>query len=306
MTSTVSVIVPTYFRNDTLEEALRSVQNQTYPQSRIEVIVIDGSEEDKNARPIAERFEADYYCPEEDPGLAGCRDIGIGAAGGEYIRLLDDDDLLVEDAIESQIDILESNACGVVYGGIEWEGGHQVLPDTAVQGDVIENALSFQMAPCVPSTLLVKRSIFGNIPCLETLPSDDHAMMIELAKEAEFYFRDDVVVKRGGGGEGLGSARRTVENRFSTIDVYESLYEEYPTAKQKAFGYTNLLSAQSKLNEKTWSKSALTDAWRAFYYYPTIETAGFAFASIGGRWTRDFARRLYMSFQTDSHRGKIA
>ncbi|WP_336000325.1 glycosyltransferase family 2 protein [Halorientalis halophila] len=306
MTPTASVIVPTYYRNDALEDALESVHQQTLPQSEIEIIVVDGSEDDQNGRSIAEQYGADYYCPTDDPGLAGCRDIGIEAAMGDYIRLLDDDDMLIEDAIESQIDLSKSKDCGVVYGGIEWENGHQVLPDTAIKGDVLRYALSFQMAPCIPSTLLVERSCFEEMPLLESLPSDDHGMMIELAKVADFDFIADVVIKRGGGDEGLGSASRTVKNRLSTIESYESLYEEYPETKRKALGYTNLLAAQSELNDEKWSKSAIFDAWRAFYYYPTLETGGFALASIGGRPLRDFARRVYMSFQSDNHRGKIA
>ena len=305
MIPTVSVVITTHYRNNLLEGALQSVERQTYSQEAIEVIVVDASEED-NALPVVQQFDAKYRCPDKDPGLAGCRDIGVEVASGDFVRFLDDDDRLISDALENQVSTAEETEAEVVYGGIEWPGGHCVLPDKSVRGDVLSDALAFKMAPCIPSTQLIRADLLDQIPPMRSLPSDDHSLVIELAQLAKYEFVDGVVIQRSDYEEGLGSADKTVKNRFATIGYYADLYGKYPRSRRTALGYSYLLSSQSTLNQQTWSASAIKDAIRAAWYYPTLETIGFAAASLGGRPIRDLARQAYSLVQPDTHRGKIA
>jgi len=53
----VSVIVPTYYRNDRLRDTIGSVEAQTYDP--IETIVVDDSGE-AHARPVADEFDVRY------------------------------------------------------------------------------------------------------------------------------------------------------------------------------------------------------------------------------------------------------
>ena len=43
----ITVVMPTYNSEHTIEKALQSIRNQTYPQDSIEILVVDGGSTDK-------------------------------------------------------------------------------------------------------------------------------------------------------------------------------------------------------------------------------------------------------------------
>jgi glycosyltransferase involved in cell wall biosynthesis len=108
----VSVVIPTYYRNDGLRRAIESALSQTYDP--VEVIVVDDSGE-RYAEPVAREYDVTYIAHEENLGGNPARNTGIKAASGEYIQLLDDDDRLLPEKLERQIPALEADpSVGVV------------------------------------------------------------------------------------------------------------------------------------------------------------------------------------------------
>lgn len=106
---TVSVIVPTYNRPDTLAKALSSIINQTFQD--FEIIVVNDAGEDVHA--IVEEYNSKnniiYISHEDNKGLAATRNTGILSARGKYIAYLDDDDIFYTDHLETLFNFLESN-----------------------------------------------------------------------------------------------------------------------------------------------------------------------------------------------------
>ena len=112
----VSVIIPTYNRAHFLMEAMESVLGQTYRP--IELIVVDdGStdntrevvEEWNQKRPRNNAFELRYFY-QENYGPQAARNFGLIESRGEYIQLLDSDDLLSPWKLSCQVPVLSS--CG--------------------------------------------------------------------------------------------------------------------------------------------------------------------------------------------------
>lgn len=101
--STVSVIVPAY-HSRYVAAALESVLTQT--RTPEEIIVIDSSPETTldQIRSYQERIR---YLNEPARGVSHARNSGILAAQGDYIALLDADDLWLSDKIEKQLLALE-------------------------------------------------------------------------------------------------------------------------------------------------------------------------------------------------------
>ncbi|MFN8473390.1 MAG: glycosyltransferase [Anaerolineae bacterium] len=89
----VSVVIPTYQRRDAVERALHCLARQTFPPDRYEVIVaVDGSRD--GTREMVEAFEAPYRLRalwQENRGRAAACNLGIRAASGDLLVLLDDD-----------------------------------------------------------------------------------------------------------------------------------------------------------------------------------------------------------------------
>ncbi|QCC47210.1 glycosyltransferase family 2 protein [Halobellus limi] len=304
MISRISVIIPTFRRNESLEGALESVKNQTVSEENVEIFVVDGA--DGNAQHIAEDFGATYLSPTPDPGIAGCRQLGIDEADGKYIHFLDDDDTLTESAIESQVEAAEETGAEVVYGAIQWPDGRILQPNPEVQEDVLPQALAFEMAPCIPSTMLISAEALKRIPRMETLPSDDIAVNIELAQFAEYKFVNEVVAKRQPGEAGVGGEKEIVENRRKTITEYRDLYQEHPEAYRRATAATNLLAAQAEFRDHIWSLRAIWYGLCAAQNSPSIATTGYAIAAFFGRPGRDMARQIYSKYILDeTNEGKI-
>lgn len=117
--TTVSVIVPTYRRSESLARALESLANQSYQD--FEIIVVDDNGDEKwnqTVSTIVDSFRVSHpsislQLEQNHPnqGSAKSRNIGIDLSQGEYITFLDDDDLYLPDKIRNQLNaMIESEA----------------------------------------------------------------------------------------------------------------------------------------------------------------------------------------------------
>lgn len=107
---TVNILVPTYNRANYLRETIQSVLVQTY--ENIEVLVFDDASPDNTPSVMAE-FLAEprvaYVRHSTNLGMAGNWKAAIEAATGEFFCLLNDDDTLEPDFIESLLFPLLNN-----------------------------------------------------------------------------------------------------------------------------------------------------------------------------------------------------
>lgn len=109
----VSVIVATYKREESLLNAIKSLENQTY--DNVEIILVDDNadkEWNKKVEKITEQYPQIMYIQNDvNMGSAKTRNIGIERATGEYVTFLDDDDEYLPEKIEKQIeDMAAKNA----------------------------------------------------------------------------------------------------------------------------------------------------------------------------------------------------
>jgi GT2 family glycosyltransferase len=115
----VSVIIPTYNRGDFLRDALKSVVNQTY--KNLEILVIDDfSTEDIQS--VVLEFNNDqrvnYVKNLNSKGPQGARNTGLRLASGEWIAMLDSDDVWLPEKIQIQMQLVRKHplASGVGCG----------------------------------------------------------------------------------------------------------------------------------------------------------------------------------------------
>lgn len=99
----VSVIIPTRNSEDTLQQCLRSIELQTYPD--FEIIVVDGDSKDRTVE-IARSFGAQIVNYEK--GLLGARYAGLKKSRGDFVLLLDSDQILERTAVERAILMMKS------------------------------------------------------------------------------------------------------------------------------------------------------------------------------------------------------
>ena len=101
----VSVVIPSVGRNS-IYEAIRSVDSQTLPV--LEIIII----EDSCVIPVdnLELKTPIYKFKSNGHGVSSSRNMGVEKANGNFIALLDDDDVWVDTKIEKQMQALKSQS----------------------------------------------------------------------------------------------------------------------------------------------------------------------------------------------------
>jgi GT2 family glycosyltransferase len=114
----VSVVIATAFREDTLRTTLRALAAQQRPPD--EIIVVDGA-----PAPGVESMVADHrdrcqqsilYLRSTHPGAAVQRNLGIDNAAGDVLVFLDDDAYLEADCLEKMVGALEDDAAARIGG----------------------------------------------------------------------------------------------------------------------------------------------------------------------------------------------
>jgi glycosyltransferase involved in cell wall biosynthesis len=260
----VSIVIPTHFRNEQLQDAIRSAQNQTYDP--IEIIVVDDSGE-RHAEPVCADLDVTYLAHEENRGGNPARNTGIDAASGAYVQLLDDDDELAERKIEKQVELLESSdGVGVVYCGLEAPDGTEVYPNPDARGDVYLDALRiFPLHPCLNGTMLIDARVLDEIyPLAERSAADDIGMKIRLAERTRFEYVDEILYYKGRS-ESHRSSGRAFDRAVAEI-VRENLpaYRSAPEPVRRA-GMKILYTKEGfvQLKGSLWSLGAIRSFWRA-------------------------------------------
>jgi glycosyltransferase involved in cell wall biosynthesis len=192
----VSVIVPTYNQTRYLPEALDSVLQQTYPS--IELIIIDDGSTDETSL-IGKRYEQDsrvHWIEQINQGPAHARNQGIAQAQGDYICLLDSDDIMHVERIAKQYEAFQKNpSIDIVYTALELidSQGHSL---GIMRGQEIPppNFLALMLFRNLIPTSSV---IMAKSQCLKQHPyhpiykhAEDYELMLRLAHLFHFYYLD--------------------------------------------------------------------------------------------------------------------
>ncbi len=119
-TSLVSVVIPCYNYGHLLHDTLNSVLAQTYQYWEC-LIVDDGSTD--TTRELTEKYikldSRFKYVYQHNKGLAAARNTGLKLSKGQYIQLLDADDILPLRKVETHVTLLANRPeVDLVYGPV--------------------------------------------------------------------------------------------------------------------------------------------------------------------------------------------
>jgi len=101
----VSVIIPTFNRQETISRAIRSCLSQSYQET--ELIIIDDCSSD-NTTEIVKGFKESrirYFLHANNSGPAAARNTGLRNVKGEFVAFLDSDDEWLPDKVLQQLNV---------------------------------------------------------------------------------------------------------------------------------------------------------------------------------------------------------
>ncbi|MEX0685075.1 MAG: glycosyltransferase family A protein [Balneolales bacterium] len=127
----VSVIIPTYNRAHLVKDAIDSVLKQTY--QNFELLIVDDYSED-NTKEVVKSFKHQnikYLLNNRSKGAQGARNTGLLASRGQWIAMLDSDDIWLPTKLEKQvayIKITKNNVAGLSTGNAKYDfKNHKVI-----------------------------------------------------------------------------------------------------------------------------------------------------------------------------------
>ncbi|MCR1863815.1 hypothetical protein CBF86_05955 [Limosilactobacillus reuteri] len=110
----VSIIVPIYNVETYLENALASIQQQSYRNLKV-IMVNDGSTD--HSIEIAQRFLQDsrfMLVSQKNQGLSAARNTGLKYVDGEYVYFFDSDDQIAPNLIETALAVFNKSSIDLV------------------------------------------------------------------------------------------------------------------------------------------------------------------------------------------------
>lgn len=184
----VSVVVPAYNREKTIERCIHSIRRQT--MQPYEIILVDDGSTDKTVI-LAENMHCQYLkiLRQNHKGAQAARNLGILNAKGNYIAFLDSDDEWLPEMLEKEIQyLLNTNGERAVYadGYNEKNGKRSLRKLQGYTGDLY-NFLLLHEGPMFQS-LLVKKEILIKVGLLDenVKAYQEWDTAIRIAKEVKY------------------------------------------------------------------------------------------------------------------------
>ena len=157
-TPRISVITATLNSAATLENCLRSVATQTYPN--VEHVIVDGVSKDRTVELLrAQGSQIEYWCSEKDGGIYEAFNKGASLASGDFLLYLGSDDALLPDALSVLVEGWRSSRASLVYGDLLVDRGDGEAPTLQAGVDDPLRKLPFEM-PTGHMAMLCARPLF--------------------------------------------------------------------------------------------------------------------------------------------------
>lgn len=234
-TFSVSVVIPTHNRLQTLQRAVASAIEQTLPP--LEVIVVDDGSTDGSAQWLAQQEPPVSFIIQLNHGVSHARNRGIEKANGNWIAFLDSDDYWHKDKLEKQYKALsDDQLLRLCHCDEIWiRDGKRVNQKHKHQkygGDIFEKCLP--LCAISPSAALIHRDIFTEHGLFdETLPAcEDYDLWLRItSREAVTYVDERLLTKTGGHTDQL-SQRYAIMDRFRIRSLANLLKSKTLDAKK--------------------------------------------------------------------------
>jgi glycosyltransferase involved in cell wall biosynthesis len=179
----VTVLIDSYNYGRFIEEAIESVLTQDFPPEQFEILVVDDGSTDDTAERIRKFGTRIQYLYKPNGGQASAFNLGLQAAKGEIIGMLDADDYWLPGKLRRIVQEFEKHPdAGMVYHRLQefnmQSGQRKDSSFTAISGFVARNRKDLLCYNLYPTSSLAfrRRCIEPLLPIPEglTIQADSH------------------------------------------------------------------------------------------------------------------------------------
>ena len=260
----VSVIIPTYGIPLYLENAIKSVLNQTL--KNIELFVVDDNDDKTDERKETEKLVSSF----EDKRLhylkhphnmngAVARNTGISKSSGKYIAFLDSDDEYKDERLQRCFDVMEKAHSSVagVYTGCEFRRSGKIYHTyTDVKaGNYLLDTLACTFKFCTGSNIFVRRTVANEINGFDSsfVRHQDYEFLVRIFEKYALEAIPEVLVVKNNENMNLPDVKKIIDikkqyikkfmpiiNKLSSEErtyVFHSQYIQIAEAAQRTKNY---------------------------------------------------------------------
>lgn len=211
---TVTIITVSFNSAQTIEDTLKSVASQSYPN--IEHIIVDGGSTDQTMNIVADFPHVAKSISEPDEGIYFAMNKGLAMASGDVIAILNADDLYADHEVIAKVAaVFKDPAIDATYADLVFVEREDVstIFRTWKSGPFKRSSMYNGWMPPHP-TFFVRRSIYENHGMFNTLlrSAADYELMLRFLLKHEInpsYIPQTIIRMRQG-----GKSTASVKNRI--------------------------------------------------------------------------------------------
>tara|TARA_B100000686_G_C16652543_1_gene896380 strand:+ start:422 stop:1192 length:771 start_codon:yes stop_codon:yes gene_type:complete len=187
----VEIILPNYNSESYLEETIDSIQKQTFENWKL--TIVDGNSNEETQK-ILNNYKQDpkinIIFLKERKSAGFCRNLALRNSESDYIAFIDSDDIWDKEKLSKQIDFMLKNKYYFTYTNyLPFKSEKDKKKMTEIKP---EKYFSFEKfirnTSIATSTMIIKRSIIGNIEFTNTKICEDYFFKCQILKKIEYAY----------------------------------------------------------------------------------------------------------------------
>ncbi|MGB9688905.1 glycosyltransferase family 2 protein [Thermogutta sp.] len=247
----ISVVIPVYNGAKYLREALASVKDQTLPP--YEIIVVDDGSTDGSAD-IAKSFDDDIIVlTQANRGESAARNVGMDAASGDWIALLDADDVWHPEKLERQ-SIYCDDKTDCVHTNFFYFGTCEGTVDVSPVAPAVRYSIPYVTAqnPFRISSILIRKQLPVRFPEW-TQDGEDLLFFLDLCLNARIQLVPEFLTGYRVHKSSQSTKPDMMIRRFASLTEYFKRRPEIGTRDVEAAlaGFVDLIAQQAVLARYT-------------------------------------------------------
>ncbi|MCK4786759.1 MAG: FkbM family methyltransferase, partial [Desulfobacteraceae bacterium] len=254
----VSVLLSVYDCEKFIEQALKSIYNQTYQD--FEVVIVDDGSTDKTSDILLNMKDSrtSIYRNSENKGLTKSLNIGLKLCRGKYVARMDADDISLPQRFEKQVRFLDENPNCTAVGS--W------CARIDSNGKIINNWRHPTGCEDIKKKLLAENSVFHGSAMVRRQPlveiggydekykySQDYDLWLRLSEVAEIQNLGEYLYLSRSSQESLSVTRKEQQDKYAELAQQEALQRKN-VQKSKM---TSEASLSTIIDKKDFRDSAL-------------------------------------------------